>query len=63
MCPCGDLPGKNAILRVPQEVQDRGGDVDFERHGGRALGFGMKVTGVLGGDALKRQVRESVIIQ
>ena len=36
---------------------------NLERHGGRAPGFEMKVTGVFGGDALKRQVRESVMIQ
>ena len=36
---------------------------NVERHSGRAPGFGLKVTGVFGGDALKRQVRESVTIQ
>ena len=36
---------------------------DVESHGGSTPGFEMKVTGVFGGDATKRQVRESVLIQ
>ena len=36
---------------------------DVENHGGGTPGFEMKVTGVFGGDATKRQVRESVLIQ
>ena len=36
---------------------------NVERHGGETPGFQMSVTGVFGGDATKRQVRESVLIQ
>ena len=32
----------------------------MERHDGRSPGFKMKVTGMFGGDATKRQVRDSV---
>ena len=36
---------------------------NVERHDGGNPGFSMKVTGVFGGDATKRQVREAVVIQ
>ena len=36
---------------------------NMEKHNGETPGFKMKVTGVFGGDATKRQVRESVLIQ
>ena len=36
---------------------------NVEQHDGNTPGFWMKVTGVFGGDATKRQVREAVVIQ
>ena len=36
---------------------------NVEQHDGGNPGFSMKVTGVFGGDATKRQVREAVVIQ
>ena len=35
----------------------------MEKHNGETPGFKMKVTGVFGGDATKRQIKESVLIQ
>ena len=36
---------------------------NIEQHDGSTPRFSMKVTGVFGGDATKRQVREAVVIQ
>ena len=36
---------------------------NIEQHNGNTPGFRMKVTGVFGGDATKRQVRKAVMIQ
>ena len=36
---------------------------NIEKHNGETPGFKMKVTGVFGGDATKRQIRESVLIR
>ena len=35
----------------------------IEKHGGEKMNFTMKVTGIFGGDATKRQLREAVLIQ